>query len=1708
MKEYTFKVLADTSEAASKVQGLERDVKSTIKRINAETIKIKVDSSDISGLNKILDPLTSTHATKKFQQAKKDYEERFSYLKNPILSESEIKKVLNENGQILNKLYLKADSATFGGEEKELFERAKEIGTKYRQELSKYSNAEEIWKSLDTQARAGFRHVMGWAMNGAKIKQEFETDTAALEKAETELKELERLAHAETSLQIAIDGSQAISDIEKIQSMLKELPERKEIVIDLEASMTAFNEAFETIAKTVTNAQDSLRKALEDITGTDAISKAKKKIAEEARTLANDAEKRDVGNKPEGEESETTGTVERIKEIKKAHDELPTEETTITINVDGNALSGLTDINKELKSIVKNKDITISLKVGDENFKSISDIISNSFMSNGGINDQIDENLRYLSDHAADNKKERFVIFDTKSGKTSDVRSGAKDHHVSPEEREKLFKDFSDIPNKKTAAYFHSHPEGDVHYAFSPNDILAAIQRYDNDEARYAGVTTKTDSLLLDMSKFKKGKAEEFEKNYRSFIDDLQKSSMGRLYEEYGVAPEIMWSNIATTLTKQMPISESSQADMKKMIVDRLKTAKADDLNKIANLSFNDFNSVLTGLSVELLQKAMPNIDEKALMEYVPKADHALNGLATTALHAIGAKHLKKVLGEGSEYTIEGQSAIKHVKRQDLDRYGFAAFGIEEKASTAPTIEIRIDAEKAKADVAEVKAAIDSLPDKKEIIIDFKVNEDAYKSIINAVGEQIATGVTTESIGKATEAVVEKQVEEVSKKVVEDASKKSKKKQTKKNEEVIKTNIDKTLQYLSRHAEDNQGSGYFAFDAKTGEASNIRRTKSAEKIPKQSLTKLINAYPNLNNSKSGVLMRSDPYGTVAFSNWYNEAKKRWEGDITSGWEAFKKNGFRYSGKITDKDAMLLDYSKFTDEGFEQFRKDYLKDSTEAKSASIFEQLALVGVKKEEQFDYLAKELSKASGADNDALRGLMRSGLLGLSTQSDFQNLSSKDSRARIVDMARTMLQNVHKGQGITDFDYDAYTKLVNDQLDYVTEQAVNVRKRNFLQSALGKGSKYTKNNWSALKYSTVEDLDKKGISALGLKLDSTTTPTTTTTTEVDVKTDKAESKTKEIKQDIESIPDKKETQITADVSDFQKKEKILHYDKNGNPMVLTNDIPTVKLEEGKAQPSRNIVDEYEAYKKKRAQEETGFVLVDSTDKPVSALDSEAEAMKRIKEAAEQAASGKQAFVAANAKVLESAHESAVALGVEASAFEKLAQAAQGADKQKTEVENPPVTPEQKAKQDEEERLEKINQQRQQYFDMLAKSIQKDFATHPSAKEVSGRISGGSFHLSELESKLSEYSALKREFKELTSDSGDLGIQASIKNTGASLKAEIETIMKEGKHVPAYVENMQNLLNTTVTEIDPANFEKSAEAINKVNRALLAGNQNMISGSTGKMRDKIQKYINQNNAMDSQYRARLYGMLNSINDDSSVRHITEISAAFDNLKAEMGAAGQTGKSFWNTFTERIKTGSAQFLATYFGIQDVIRYAQQAVQAINEVDTALIELKKVSNASDFEIADALKVSESTAKDLGATVSDTVSATADWARLGYNLPDAEELGRVATLYKNVGDGIDINQANESLISTLQGFQMEAGDSMEIVDKFNEVANNFPIDSGGIGEALQRSAASFNAAHTDLSKSIALVTTTNAVVQDPDVVGTMWKTVSARLRGAKTE
>lgn len=275
--------------------------------------------------------------------------------------------------------------------------------------------------------------------------------------------------------------------------------------------------------------------------------------------------------------------------------------------------------------------------------------------------------------------------------------------------------------------------------------------------------------------------------------------------------------------------------------------------------------------------------------------------------------------------------------------------------------------------------------------------------------------------------------------------------------------------------------------------------------------------------------------------------------------------------------------------------------------------------------------------------------------------------------------------------------------------------------------------------------------------------------------------------------------------------------------------------------------------------------------------------------------------------------------------------------------------------------------------------------------------------------------------------------------------------------------------------------------------------------------NSIDTFVNKNTKLNTRSAQELKQKILEIRQaidttDDSVA-LKNLQKQFVNAKKEAEALGHTGKTLGDELTNNFKKFSnwVGVSAIFFGVQ---RAFKSMVDDVIDIDTAMTSLKKVTDATDSSFEKFLNNTAKSAKELGSSISDIVNSTAEFARLGYSLPDAEELGKVATLYKNVGDGISATQASQSIISTMKAFNIQASDSIEIIDKFNQIGNKFSISTAGIGDALQRSASALAEANNDLSQSIALQVGANNVIQDPDVVGTMWKTVAMRIRGAKLE
>ena len=293
-------------------------------------------------------------------------------------------------------------------------------------------------------------------------------------------------------------------------------------------------------------------------------------------------------------------------------------------------------------------------------------------------------------------------------------------------------------------------------------------------------------------------------------------------------------------------------------------------------------------------------------------------------------------------------------------------------------------------------------------------------------------------------------------------------------------------------------------------------------------------------------------------------------------------------------------------------------------------------------------------------------------------------------------------------------------------------------------------------------------------------------------------------------------------------------------------------------------------------------------------------------------------------------------------------------------------------------------------------------------------------------------------------------------------------------------------------------YSTLAQCESALRRFSAAQNSSKSSGAYNAIKAQIGELESAYKAYDS----------NSISLETFKHQVASANTVLASSTATIKANGDATK----TLGERMG-GLASKFTSWLTVSQAIMYSIQAIRkmvtASIELDTAMTELKKVTDESDATYNKFLDNASTRATKLGASLSDVVTATADFARLGYNIEDAEKLSDAATIYKNVGDGIeDISQASESIIATMQAFGISANDAMSIVDKFNEVGNNYAISSEGVGEALLRSAAAMAAANNALDETIALATAANTIVQNPESVGTTLKTVSMYLRAAKTE
>lgn len=211
--------------------------------------------------------------------------------------------------------------------------------------------------------------------------------------------------------------------------------------------------------------------------------------------------------------------------------------------------------------------------------------------------------------------------------------------------------------------------------------------------------------------------------------------------------------------------------------------------------------------------------------------------------------------------------------------------------------------------------------------------------------------------------------------------------------------------------------------------------------------------------------------------------------------------------------------------------------------------------------------------------------------------------------------------------------------------------------------------------------------------------------------------------------------------------------------------------------------------------------------------------------------------------------------------------------------------------------------------------------------------------------------------------------------------------------------------------------------------------------------------------------------------------------------------GDISKGFNYAFMGLMRGGITGKALTEF-----IKNLKQILAYTKQLDKAQTNLEIVTGSTNEQARSMMKTYSELAKTLGATTQEIAGVATEWLRQGYSAQSAEKLITSSVKLAKLGF-MDQNQAVKALTSTMKGFNIEAENSSDIVDKLTTLDAKYATTAGDIATALSYVASVAKNAGMSLDETSAAITTIiDATQQDASSVGNALKTMVSRYGNVK--
>lgn len=321
------------------------------------------------------------------------------------------------------------------------------------------------------------------------------------------------------------------------------------------------------------------------------------------------------------------------------------------------------------------------------------------------------------------------------------------------------------------------------------------------------------------------------------------------------------------------------------------------------------------------------------------------------------------------------------------------------------------------------------------------------------------------------------------------------------------------------------------------------------------------------------------------------------------------------------------------------------------------------------------------------------------------------------------------------------------------------------------------------------------------------------------------------------------------------------------------------------------------------------------------------------------------------------------------------------------------------------------------------------------------------------------------------------------------------------------LENIRQQGRLELEAVKSANRQKLVEAQETNKRALaMYKQQNTVMGklNVDNVMSQMEAYKTNNSkafGINSSFSSQYDEIYNGLKNGTLLSD--EASKKFDTLKNRIDAAGKSGKTFGGIMADELKSFARWQIASTL-IMTPIKAMRDAIKVMKEVDSELVNIQKVTNATAEEMKNLTKEAYAMATAYGRSPVEFLKSVTEFSRAGYG-DISSELGKLSLLTQNVGD-VEEELADKFLISADAAWKY--GGNIEslraILDGFNELSNKTATTVDNLADGITVAGSVFAQAGLTAQDYAGIVGTATAKTQrDGNEMARAWRTILMNIR-----